>query len=197
MKQGTIFLTFAGRSGLIPAERYPKDPQSASPVLAAFAKYWSALADSNVLANDVARSTADIVRGACPAAASLSGAGIIEAAAGRTAQEWARTISWFKGWFGSDGGRCWHGESLAALKKLDKDFAASPALGAYRRDLSAAVSADGATPYAGNTIFAAIGWGLRWTAFLAAFPYSARVREYTSSARRRAVGSVSSSYRQS
>jgi hypothetical protein len=91
-------------------------------------------------------------------------------------QEWARTRAWMSGWLGGSDERCWQGNNLASLTRLHDDFAKAEGLGAYERQLAGYLTADDATPIFGQTILAAGGWALLWTAFLVAFPYSARVR---------------------
>jgi hypothetical protein len=59
---------------------------------------------------------------------------------------------------------------------LRDDFGKVDGLGAYRRELNDQITAEGSTPVAGQFVLTALGWALLWTVFLAAFPYSSRVR---------------------
>ena len=105
------------------------------------------------------------------------GAGVLEGAAKRVAQEWDRTLAWLRGWIGgADDRRCWRGNDRNTLTQLRDDFGKVDGFGAEARALDENIAADGATPIFGQSILAAGAWALVWTAFLVVFPYSARVR---------------------
>ena len=173
---GAILMTFAGQPGAIPSERWPRDRKSAAKILGAFAKSWPGMQESKTLQGEIAQQAVTIVGRACPAAMD-SGGGVLEKAADRVAQEWDRTLAWLRGWLGgAEAARCWQGDDRNTLSQLRDDFKKVDGLGAEARALDEDIAADGATPIVGQGVLAAGGWALIWTAFLAVFPYSARIR---------------------
>jgi HEAT repeat protein len=174
---GAILMTFVGRPAAIPGDRWPKDPKGAEPILGLFARYWPKFEGSKSLQIEIAAQSNAIVSRACPAATFHSGAGVLETAAAHVAQEWDRTVAWLRGWLGArDSSRCWQGDGLATIKSLRDEFARADGFSVYARELDGSIAADGATPIFGQGILASSAWALLWTAFLAVFPYSARVR---------------------
>ncbi len=174
---GAILITFAGRPAPIPAERWPSDPKSAGQILRVFARYWPDMQESETLQGEIAQRAIALVSHACPAAAIGSGAGLLEWATERVAQEWDRTLARLGGWLGgADDRGCWQGDDQKTLDQLRDDFGQVDGLGAYERELDGYIAADGATPIFGQGVLAAGGWALIWTGFLVVFRYSARVR---------------------
>jgi len=193
---GAILITFAGRPAPIPAERWPSDPKSAGQILRVFARYWPDMQESETLQGEIAQRAIALVSHACPAAAIGSGAGLLEWATERVAQEWDRTLARLGGWLGgADDRGCWQGDDQKTLDQLRKvtikiGFTGSGGLlgavgsllggGGGSDGLSTVfdgyIAADGATPIFGQGVLAAGGWALIWTGFLVVFRYSARVR---------------------
>jgi hypothetical protein len=175
---GAILMTFAGHPAAIPIERVPTDPTRAAQVLSVFASYWPNRQEARALQTEIAQQAVAIIRDVCQVTAtSPGGGGILETVAERIAQEWFRTVAWLRGWLpGANDLRCWQGTNRAVLTLLGDEFGKVKELGAYKRQLDDFIAEDSATPVFGQSIVAAGGWALIWTAFVAVFPYSTRVR---------------------
>ncbi len=176
INEGATLMTFAGHP-TNPSDHMPKDPNSAAKILRVFANYWPKMQASETLQNEIAQQAVAIVSLACPVATVGSGAGVLEGAAERVAQEWERTLAWLHSLAGGqDRFRCWQGDDQKTLHQLRDDFSKVVGLDAETRALNETIAADDATPFIGRSVLAVGGWALIWTAFVVAFPYSARVR---------------------
>jgi HEAT repeat protein len=170
--EGAVLMAFAGRPAARAAERAPNDPQSAARILTVFEKHWPEANGSRSLEIEIAQQASAIVNRACPAP--VDRPGVLEKAEDRVAEEWRRTVGWLHGLFGADD-RCWRDGGRKTVAKLADAFG-NAGLVPEHHMLEANLSADGATPIVGKSVLSATGWVVLWTAFLALFPYNARVR---------------------
>ena len=168
-------LTFTGHPTPVAENPLPSDPESALQVLGVFERSWPYTPESKNLQIEIAERTIAIVSNACTAAS--TGSGTLGKLAEPFAEEWGRTLAWLRSFAGAQESLpCWQGDGRNTIVQLRDEFRGVDGLGAEARALDENIAAASAAPIIGQSVLAASGWALIWIAFLAVFPYSARVR---------------------